>query len=631
MCGIVGMVGRRASSKKPSATLDRMLLAVRHRGPDATGVWCEDQIELGHARLSIIDLSDAANQPMVDDSGRYVLVYNGEVYNYRELRKELEAAGYHFRTASDTEVVLQAFRAWGSSCVSRFNGMWAFAIWDRRQHRLFAARDRAGKKPFYYAHDRDGTFYFASEVKALIAAGLRFHVNPQAAFDFLTQGTYGHLGAGCFFGGLSQLPAAHSLTLSPGETPEATRYWDIPAVASGDRLAYDAGFRQRFRSLLIDAVQLRLRSDVPVGATLSGGIDSSTLVGIIDFVTEGAPLPLFTAQFPNTGYDETTYVEAVVSRLRRPELHKVSTKVTEIRDDLECVLAHQEEPFGDTSILAHFQLMRAARENRVPVILSGQGSDELLMGYPSMVQAYLGYLISRGQLYPAFREARLWARGAGVAPSRVGLAALFHALPLRVRDRTRAVLYVGARSRLASPALRRAVTYLRYQDSENRSQLESYFAQVFERFSIPHLVHYDDRNAMASAIEGRMPFLDHRLVELLFSVRYEALFSDGFTKRALRESFVDLLPTSVRLRRDKIGFYTPLASWLRCEVTWIRDVLSRDRVEAAGLVKWEHCRDSISQLQAGSDTCVLDVWRSFILHLWLERFDVGGLSTHQSA
>lgn len=625
MCGIVGIVEERRSAGDSGSRVERMVRAIRHRGPDATGVWREGGTQLGHARLSIIDLSDAGTQPMLDDTGQYVLVYNGEVYNYRELRDQLRDKGYKFRTLTDTEVVLQAFRAWGPSCVTRFNGMWSFAIWDREERQLFAARDRAGKKPFYYAVDTAGGIYFGSEVKALMAAGLRFGVNPQAAFDFLTQGTYGHLGQEGFFSGLLQLPAAHYLTVRPGGRPVVTRYWDLPSVREGDRLPYDEGLQRRFRELLIDSVRLRLRSDVTVGATLSGGLDSSTLVGIIDHLTGGAPLHLFTAQFRGTRYDESAYVDAVVARLGNPILHSAAGSASSIREDLSCALDHQEEPFGDTSILAHLRLMRTARSMGVPVILSGQGSDELLMGYPSMVRAYLGHLMSHGQLRRALTEARQWGEGMGVAVTAIVRGALPHTLPLRLRDLVRSALYVRSRARVASSRLRQAATYLRFEVNDDRNALESYLAQVFVRFSIPHLVHYDDRNAMAFGVEGRMPFLDHRVVELLFSVRYEAMFNGGFTKRLLRDTFADVLPDSVRWRRDKIGFYTPLSSWLRSEAAWVREVLCRDRVAEAGLISWVDCNSAMNRLQAGDDSAATDVWRSFILHLWLARFRLTGL------
>ena len=621
MCGIAGIVSpapvdERWARESACAMSD----SLGHRGPDDRGTWAEERVALGHTRLSIIDLSPAGHQPMFDGSGRYAIVYNGEVYNYRELRRELEARGRVFQSETDTEVLLQSFIEWGPGAVTRWNGMWALAIWDRHRQELFASRDRAGKKPFYFASAEDGSFVFASEIKALRAFGLRFGLNAQAAFDFLTQGTYGHLGEAGFFAGVRQLPPGSSLLLRPGERPHIEAYWRLPAIPFADRLPYDAAFRTRFRELVEDAVSLRLRSDVPVGATLSGGLDSSTIVLLIDQLTSGAPLHLFTSLFPGTPQDETPFFEAVVARLRQPIVHRAAPTDDNWEEQLLRVLNHQEEPFGDTSILAHFHLMSAARAAGVPVVLSGQGGDELLLGYPSLVNAYLGHLISRGRILEAGREWTAWTRRTGRARSQVLQAALLHSLPLTVRDRVRSgrVLHLAD---IVSPSLRRQVSLRRFEDN-GREALDSYLAQVFTRFSIPHLVHYDDRNGMAFAVEGRMPFLDHRLVELMFSVEYDALFRLGTTKRVLRESFADLLPPLVRDRRDKIGFHTPLAAWLRRASAWIDATMTRDRLEHVGVLNVDRYFRRVDELRRGSDDAALEVWRGFIYHLWVELFDV---------
>jgi asparagine synthase (glutamine-hydrolysing) len=621
MCGIVGILS--AGSLVASDTQARvgaMAGTLRHRGPDAIGEFVDDRLAFGHCRLSIIDLSDAGRQPMHSDDGRHVIIYNGEVYNYLELRAELERQGLRFHTATDTEVVLAAYRTWGADALSRFNGMWAFAIWDRQLGELFLARDRVGKKPLYYARSEDGSLYFASEIKAFASAGLRLGIDPQAAYDFLTQGTYGHLGGRGFFTGLRQLPAGHWMTVTRERT-EIRRYWELPVVARPDRVPYDAAFIRRFRELFYDAVRLRLRSDVPVGATLSGGLDSSAIALVVNDVTGGAPLHLFTAQFPGTGYDESAYFDAVVERLAQPLVHRVPLLRGGWIERVRQVLRHQEEPFGDTSILAHFSLMEAARGAGVPVLLSGQGGDELLLGYPSMVQAYLGSMLARGRLGQAFREARAWSGGRGQSAGDVLRAATMHALPLPLRDRLRAAV-LGRRPSIASRGLRDRVTLERFTHDPRRSSLDSYLEQVFSRFALPHLVHYDDRNAMAFSVEGRMPFLDYRLVELMASARYEALFHDGRTKRVLRDSLADRLPPIVLERRDKIGFFTPLAAQLRAAVSEIRAFMTPERVHDLGVLDYAYWSSRLEQLLAGDNTAELDVWRGFIFHLWADAYGV---------
>ncbi|MGI9077735.1 MAG: asparagine synthase (glutamine-hydrolyzing) [Gemmatimonadaceae bacterium] len=624
MCGIAGLLTAgwtHASSAERAATMSATLA---HRGPDARGVWAEGPVALGHRRLSIIDLSDAGCQPMHYADGRLVLVYNGEIYNYRELRHELEGHGRRFRTGTDSEVVLAAYAEWGVKALDRFNGMWALVIWDRERRELFAARDRAGKKPFYYALDSEQTLYFGSEVRALRAVGLRFGLNPQAAFDFLTQGTYGHLEGEGFFAGLHELPPAHYFIVQPGKTPIPRRYWDIPVVRERDRIPYDSSFRKQFRELLTDAVALRLRSDVPVGATLSGGLDSSTLALCIDDVTGGAPLHLFTSLYPGASYDETPYFDAVVQRLRSPIVHRTVPPDDGWKERLLTVLDHQEEPFGDTSIFAHYHLMAAARAAGVPVVLSGQGGDELLMGYPGMVTAYLGHLVGSGQLPSAVREIGAWSTALGSSRASVLRSLLLHTLPLRLRDTVRARALAAVARRVTDELLER-VTLRRFADERGRTSFDSYIVQVFKRFAIPHLTHYDDRNGMAFAVEGRMPFLDYRLVELMFSVSYDALYHVGVSKRVLREAFADRLPDLVRLRRDKIGFYTPLASWLGGIKEWIMEVMEPERVRAAGILDPVRYSRRFKDFCRGDHSAELEVWRGFIFHLWVSRFDVAPL------
>jgi asparagine synthase (glutamine-hydrolysing) len=631
MCGITGLIA--TADRHPDAmprVIEAMTRTLLHRGPDNTGVWIEGPVALGHTRLSIIDLSAAGNQPMIDSTGRLALVYNGEIYNFVELRQELEGLGHRFASRSDSEVILAAYREWGRAALERFNGMWAFAIWDREREELFAARDRAGKKPLYYVVGSDGTLYFASEIKALRAAGFRFGLNPQAAFDFLTQGTYGHLGGESFFDGVRQVPPGHWLHRDRQGAITIKRYWELPVVSESDRVPYDEDFRSRFRELLTDAVRIRLRSDVAVGATLSGGLDSSTIVGLVDHITDGAPLHLFTSLYPGSTHDETPYFDAVVSRLRHPIVHRVAPVGGEYwRERLVKVVDHQEEPFGDTSIFAHFHLMEAARDAGVPVVLSGQGGDELLLGYTSMVKAYLGHLLARGRVTRLVGEVNRWASAVGMRRLGALGAAGVHSIPLAFRDRVRA-RYVARLARIVTSKLRARVSYRRFALDPRRSTLDDYLAQVFTRFSIPHLTHYDDRNAMASAVEGRMPFLDHRLVELLFTVEYDALFRDGVTKRVLRETFADLLPPLVRNRRDKVGFHTPLAEWLRADGAWILTFMTEDRLRHLGVLDVARYRQQLDRLLEGANGAALDVWRGLIFHLWADRFDVRPLDVDGS-
>jgi asparagine synthase (glutamine-hydrolysing) len=627
MCGIVGIVGGRAFGAGEEL-LSSAVAQLRHRGPDARGTWFGTGVALGHTRLSIIDLSDCGSQPMQDPSGRWTLVYNGEVYNYRELRDQLRDRGYAFRGHSDTEVVLAALVEWGDGALDRFNGMWALALWDEEGQELFLARDRAGKKPLYYTTLSDGSFAFGSEVKPLLRFGMTVGIDRQAAFDFLTQGTYGHLGERTFYAGIHQVPAAHLGRIQPGGPLRLKRYWDLPSVKPSDRSPYDREFRRKFRDLLTDAVRIRLRSDVPVGATLSGGLDSSAIVLLVEEITDGAPLHIFTSQFPGSRFDETPFFDAVIARMRQPVVHRAELGIANWREDLLTVLRHQEEPFGDTSILAHFALMRSARDAGVPVVLSGQGGDELLLGYPSMVTAYLGAQLARGNA-GALRETLAWAALTGTKRSTILRNVVGATLPLAARDRIRQ-RFVRRLANRVTPALLQSVTLQRFQP-DDRDAFSSYLRQVFTRFAIPHLTHYDDRNAMAVSVEGRMPFLDVRLVELMFTVRSEALFADGFTKRVLRDSCTDLLPESIRTRRDKIGFYTPLADWLGQHHMWIHDFMTPDRLKSVGLLRVARYSAALQALRDGDSRVALEVWRGFIMHLWIDEFALAGIAATPAA
>src|SRR5688572_10234396 len=346
MCGIAGVVRGRDASIALESIVEKMVCTLEHRGPDDRGVWVDDDIALGHTRLSIIDLSARGRQPMEDASHRYIVAFNGEIYNYVEVRAELEALGHEFRTQTDTEVLLEGFAQWGSDVLPRLNGMWAFAIWDRRTRSLFAARDRVGKKPLYYHVDDTGALRFASEIRALRAVGVPLRLNAQAGFDFLTQGTYRHLEGESFFADVRQLPAGHFLVAKPSGAFDVERYWDLPRVSLHERVPYDEAFRHRFRHTLTDAVALRLRSDVPVGATLSGGLDSSTIVLLMDQLGRGEPIHLFTSLYPGTTHDETPYFDAVVERLARPVVHRVTPDTQAWPDLIGRVLDAQEEPFG---------------------------------------------------------------------------------------------------------------------------------------------------------------------------------------------------------------------------------------------------------------------------------------------
>jgi asparagine synthase (glutamine-hydrolysing) len=613
MCGLCGIVqlGRPPDVKTTAA----MAAALDHRGPDGDGSWSGDGVALGFRRLAIIDLSDAAMQPFASDDDALRLVHNGEVYNYRELRRELEAQGRRFRSQSDTEVILRAYEAWGERCVERFNGMWAFALWDGRERRLFCSRDRFGVKPFYYSWD-GARFAFASELKAFRAGGpLEPHL--PAVRDFIEQGYADHTDE-TFFAGIRKLPPAHSLVLD-GSGLRLHRYWSLePDEAPEDPAA-------AVRELFLDAVRLRLRSDVSVGTCLSGGIDSSAIVCAVDHLlrTEaenarpvGDRQRTFTAYFAERGFDERPYAEAVVERTRS-QPHWITFDSRELVDVLPSIVRTQDEPFGSTSIVAQWFVMRAAKNAGLTVMLDGQGADETLAGYHGYFGPFFADLLRGGRLRELGAEMRAYRalHGAGVGTAAVALARPF--LPERVRWAARARVRGG--SALAHPDLPR--TAAGDANGVAGDHLRRQMHLILTRRGLPELLRYEDRNSMAHSLEARVPFLDYRLVELLFSLAPSELIERGRTKAVLRRALGDLLPPVVRDRVDKLGFVTPEVTWLRDGLGELaEDVFASREFAERGFVDAGAARRSLARHRAGTKTAGFELWRALCLELWAREF-----------
>src|SRR5947208_1436171 len=552
MCGICGIVapGRPAEAE----TVERMAAELDHRGPDGPGSFAAEGVALGFRRLAIIDLSDAGDQPFASDDGTLQLVHNGEVYNYRELRRELEAKGHRFRSATDTEVILAAYREWGERCVERFNGMWAFALWDGARRRLFASRDRFGVKPFFYRLDGD-RLLFASEPRAFRADPRRprLEPNPRAVREYLEQAYLDHTEE-TFFAGIRKLPPAHSLAFDERGL-RIERYWRLEPH---DPPTGDAA--EAVRELFLDSVRLRLRSDVPLGTALSGGIDSSAIAVTVDHllhteaenaVAVGSRQRTFTAYFEVPGFDERPYAEAVVERTRA-EPHWISFSDEELVADLPRIVEAQGEPFGSTSICAGWYVMREAKSSGLTVMLDGQGGDEVLAGYRAHLGHRLADLLAEGRL------GELRAELAGFSAEH-SAAALLTALsrPFAPELVTR---IVRARARgsaaLVHPDLRGVPTAAAPNGSPFPDRLRRHQQLILTRRGLPELLRYEDRNSMAHSLEARVPFLDYRLAELCFSLPGGELIGGGRTKDVLRRALRALLPPIVRARRHAPGCLT---------------------------------------------------------------------------
>lgn len=628
MCGIAGILSRDIVLLN---RIQAMTDVQAHRGPDGAGYLLlggsarlghdrapeavtGDFLALGHRRLAIIDCTPAGAQPMVSADNKDWISFNGEIYNYLELREELRAAGHSFTTDSDTEVILCAYRAWGLGCFERFNGMWAIALWDSQRQRVVLSRDRLGVKPLYYAQVNGGLI-FASEIKSILNCGrIQAQLNLDVAIDFLKWSMVNHR-HDTFFKGIQSLPPGHYAVVDNTYAVVPQAFWRLACDAPPARVD-KVQAAHRFATLFSDAVRLRLRSDVPVGSCLSGGLDSSAIVcqaGRLRPLASG-PIQTFNAASDDPRFDERQWCE-VVNEVVGAKAHHVFPSGQAFSRDLDDLIWHQEEPFTSASVYAQWSVMREARAMGVPVLLDGQGADECLCGYRKFYWFHLRDLLRKGRFGRFFLEI--------VALLRHGDRGL-----LRWREGAR-YLPTFLRSRLPSisehltPAGREhwssSVLNLGRGASVSERQI-----QDLTRYSVPSLLRYEDRNSMAWSIESRVPFLDYRLVEWLVCLPAEIKLAGGRTKALMRDALRGLVPDAILDRRDKMGFVT-------AQEVWMRDILAPD-IEACFAAKEFPLGALISQpdlVRAFADwrhgnasLAPQDFFRLFILARWMRRFDV---------
>ncbi|HXO64545.1 MAG TPA: asparagine synthase (glutamine-hydrolyzing) [Steroidobacteraceae bacterium] len=565
MCGIAGVLYRDRQTPVNADLLQAMTDMVRHRGPDGEGLHIAPGLGLGHRRLAIIDPA-AGQQPMMDAETQNIIVYNGEVFNYVEIRAELTAAGHRFRTDSDTEVILKAYAQWGERCLDRFNGMWAFAIWDDSRNRLFLARDRLGIKPLHYWVDAE-RILFASEMKSLFAAGVPRIPDTSLLDVYLT---FGYIPAPhSFFSGVRKLPPGHYL-ITDGKRTEIHRYWDLPAIAEGDMRRDALAVQEEFAHLLGDAVRISMRSDVPFGAFLSGGLDSASVVTLMSEQTR-LPVETFTIGFDDPAFDERRLARLVSARVNTRH-HEAVVSPDDLEAALHQVAFHYDEPFGDSSALPTSHVARLAARH-VKMVLTGDGGDEVLSGYPAYqveklaarylrvphsvrrcAEVLIGGIagMTRGHMrYAANRYYRLLTTTAATFEDR-----LLAKIAWLEEDRRRALL-AGFRVHRARDVFVELMRDCPYRDSFYRLMYFNY------KVSLPDdMLTKVDRMTMAWSLEARVPFLDHRLVELMSGVHKDVKLPGLTRKAVLRKTVGRKLPRAL-LAAGKRGFVTPLRSWFR--------------------------------------------------------------------
>jgi asparagine synthase (glutamine-hydrolysing) len=575
---------------------------------------------LAHRRLSILDPTPAGRQPFASADGRFLLIHNGEIYNYLELRDELAALGHRFRTQTDAEVIVEAYAEWGLDAIPRFNGIWAFALWDRPAGRLLLSRDRLGVKPLYLGHMAGG-LAFASEIKALRGFVAGADPNMSAVRDYAASGWLDHSDA-TFFDGIEPLPPATNLLWELGST-RRWRYWSPPASSRDAGTAARAGDEELvavFGSLLRNAVELQLRSDVPLGSCLSGGIDSASIVLLSSQLVReklgphgAAPRMALTASFPGSPEDETEHAALVAGRAGVAHF-RVPLTPADLLETLEAVIREQDEPFGSASILAQRAVMEAAHGQGIKVMLDGQGADEMLAGYPHYRYAWLlGLLRRHPTAVPgALREMRRSGLSAAVSLRQAVLEQLRLGSTGRApfgRD-ARLPAWIGPRLRESAPLPLRGA-----EPAATGTPLARQLVRAMVATSLPALLRYEDRSSMRFGVEARVPFLDHRLVETACLLPDRLRIDHGVTKSVLRRAMAGIVPDEVRLDRRKIGFSVPQVSWLESSMPAVRDYMAGSRAVGEGMLDGRGLAALMDQptvMDGG-----VELWRALSIEAWL--------------
>lgn len=661
MCGITGF-GKKGKTLDPKWIKD-MTDVIRHRGPDDEGYLAIDSGQrtathltgkdsqvhgqsidsfnrkadffLGHRRLSILDPTPAGHQPMSSADCRFWVVFNGEIYNYIELREELRSAGYTFRTGSDTEVLLAAYDQWGDTCLNRFDGMWAFVLYDRQKNILFGARDRFGVKPLYFYND-SGYFAFSSESKALVSLPfIEASINRAVVFDYLVFGGLDFVEE-TFFNGIIELPPSYafSYNLYCGEF----KRWQYYSLEFTDRWeSFDEKkcreHIHNIRDLVTDAVRLRLRSDVPVGSALSGGIDSSSVVCVISHLLEqedstrlrtqtGERQKVFTAGFPGTNVDESSWAKRAAESANAQWFMTVP-KTADFLEDMEDIAYYQDTPFGSPMVYAQYRVMRLARENGVKVLLDGQGADELFTGYTMYYSVFFHQLLKHLEFKTFSRELKHLENAPVERPALISdikkqlrRSILPYSLILKYRKTQKAPFHFIHTEFWDS--YKNRFELIKARDFTSLNQM---LHQYFTRQKLGSLLRYEDRNSMRFSIESRTPFSDHlSLIQYVFNVPGVYKIHDGWSKYLLREAMKGILPEEIRLRTDKKGFFIPDVEWLSQLKDHVKNYLTEDIKE---FVDAEQVVKQLEQGMAGvSYECIQTIWNIIGLALWRKVFNL---------
>jgi asparagine synthase (glutamine-hydrolysing) len=596
-----------------------MTKVLQHRGPDDSGFEVSGPVGLGFRRLSILDLTPTGHQPMSTPDGQLTIVFNGEIYNYIELRKELAGRGHQFRSTGDTEVLLHAYLEWGRECLARLNGMWAFVIHDRARGVVFASRDRFGIKPLFWARTKDHVL-LASEIKSIRASGLyKDETNWGVATSFLIEGRLDESNES-FFRGIEQVAPGSAMEIGSDGAVETWQYWNV--AAPGPREVENPA--EAFAVLFEDAVRLHMRSDVPVGVNLSGGLDSTSIICASARIRQaaGATEPLLAFCYMAPEFDESAYISDTL-RQSGARLVKLESNVQTLWGDLERILWYQDEPVHSLTALVGYQLMRLAADHGVKVILNGQGADETIAGYPSFFKSYWHTLLRRARGRTLWREVTEHTRAHGGDPKSIVLSQCRHLLQTRLgsfaayrRAVERRRLEAGRRSGWFNESLIQRLPPLEQTDAWD---LTSVLIGAIRRHPLPLYLRVEDRNAMAHSVEVRLPFLDHRLVELEFALPENWKLRGPWNKYVLRQGMKGRIPESVRTRVDKMGFPVPGRKWTKEALSEpVADLLGSRAARERGIYNCARILEDIGRHRKGEADCTERMLSVAQFELWAQ-------------
>ena len=610
MCGISGF------NWKDEKLVKSMNNAMKHRGPDDEGCYIDKKISLGSVRLSIMDLSLKGHMPMFSNDKKLIIIHNGEIYNFKEIRKELSKMGYRFKSKTDTEVILYSYKEWGPDCVKKFNGMWVFCIYDKEKNILFLSRDRFGIKPLYY-YFKKGRFIFASEIKAILQHPVKRKANDKIIFDFLFYDLVDH-NEETFFEGIKRLPPGHNIIFDLEKRKmKIKKYYDLKS-----RIKYIKNMKQqekkaikKIKKLFFDSVRKRLIADVPVGSCLSGGIDSSSIVCAMRKINKNSKIKTFSLIFPKNKKIDESFYQNFVAKKNNCEQHRTEISPDDLLTDLNDLIYTQEEPFTGLSVYGQYKVMEVAHKNNMKVLLDGQGSDEIFCGYNSFFIYYFEELIKKLKIMSFLKEFLLFYRKyKKPQPIIIGLLSFLPNSIRRYIKKNFVVFY------LRENFIRKKICYEK-EKKYWKSSVVLDKSIIYETWSsLPTLLRFEDKNSMRFSVETRVPFCDHRLVEYVLALPTNMKIFRGVTKYSFREAMKGILMEKIRKRKDKIGFATPddkilMESAMREAVS---KLINSKKFRKRKYWDWKKINDMLKKHYGKKKDYSKEIWKIIIIELWFE-------------